>query len=1120
MITSPLHRKIYPLTRIWSRRFNNTKKKYLARSFNQKIIIMKKTQTLLCLMLLLLGVQAFGQGVTSATIRGSIKGGSEPLIGANVTLVHEPTSMQYGNISNTSGRFVIPSVRVGGPYTLRVSYVGYQSYEAKDIYLSLGQELLQNVTLQEVSTELAEIIVTSAGNKVINSDRTGSETTINEQEIAVLPTVSRNLQDFLRLSPNLGVGAEGGLFIAGMNKRYNAIYYDGAVNNDILGLEPSGFNGAVLGPSISIDAIEQVTVSTSPFDVSLGGFGGGVINAVTRSGTNTLEGSAYYFFRNEDLAGKTPTEEFGLDRERLDPFTSNIYGLRLGGPIIKDKLFFFANVEIAREEIPQPFDFATYRGDATRADLEAIQNKLRNNDTYPYDPGTFESNNVDRERDNYFLKLDYNLSEAHKITLRHSYVGGNFIAPAQSSPGRIAFSNQGQNRISEVNSTALEVNSIFGSNFSNNLILGFTKTVDDRDQLGGEAAFLNIDDGPSGNIFVGSDINSSANERETSIFSITDNFKIYKGKHTITLGTHNEFYTVRNLFIRPSFGYYYYDTVEDFLNDTQPTRFRLGYSLFDDTSVYGDASSAAQEFSGALLGLYAQDDFQVSDKLKLSLGLRADLPVFSDEPVADSYFNDTTLGLLATAGVDAAGARAGEMPSGNVQFSPRFSFNYDVFGNQTTQIRGGIGMFTSRFPYIWVAEGFVNNGIAIGNVDERNAELLKELSYNPDPNFNQQYTSTFFGGADARGGTINLYSEDFKFPQFFKASLGLDHQFKSGLIFTLENTFTQTIQDVKIRNLNLRPAIGNLEGTIDNRPIFNGGDRIDPTYSQITLLENTNEGYAYNVMAQIQKPFQNDGFSYGIAYSYTTAKSVFEGGSSSAGGNWNGLHAVNGRNITDGAQFNESALGSRFVGFLAKKFDYLNHFSTTVSLFYNGQDGKRFSYIYADDGDLTNEGGADRNLMFVPAASDQIALVDDGSRTVEQQWEDLNAYIERDDYLSERRGQYAERNGARTPFESVLDLRILQDFYIQTGTGRKHTLQVSLDIFNFTNFLNKNWGLRYNSPENFEVLSFEGFQDGINIPTFTFPERKNNEQPWTINDTGTGTTGSRWTAQLGLRYIF
>lgn len=1083
---------------------------------------MKRTQLLLllCLFLSILCVPVLGQGITSSIIKGTVGSNNQGLEGATIQATHEPSGTRYYSTSDKKGHFVLPNLRIGGPYKLTVSFIGFRDFQAENIHLSLGQEWNQHINLDEITTELGEVEVRSTWDKLINSDRTGAETTLEEQDLFVLPTVSRSLQDMLRMSPNVSVGPEGGMMIAGMNKRYNAIYYDGAVNNDILGLEPSGFNGAVLGPSISLDAIEQLAVSTSPFDVTQGGFSGGVVNAVTRSGTNTLQGSIYSYFRNENMSGKTPVDEFGLERKKLDPFTANILGGRLGGALIKNKLFFFANIEIGREEVPQPFDFATYRGDATQEDLEAIQNKLKSSSTYPYDPGTFESNNIERKRNNYFLKLDYNLNKQHKISLRHSYVGGNFSAPAPSTPDRISFSNQGQNRISNSNSTALEINSTFSNNYSNSLIVGYTTAVDDRDPLNGEAAFLNIDDGPSGNIFVGSDINSSANERKSGIFTLTDNFKIYKGRHTLTLGTHNEFFKVRNLFIRPSFGYYYYDTVADFLNDAPPTRFRLGYSQLEDPSVYGDASKSAQQSTGLLLGLYLQDEFYVNDQLKVNLGLRADLPVFTESPKADPYFNSTAVGLIENAGVNTGGAQAGQMPGGNIQISPRVGFNFDISGEQVTQIRGGMGMFTSRFPYIWVAEGFTNNGITIGDVDEQNPDLLQELYYKADPRANQQYTAAYFGGEDARGGTINLFSKNFKFPQFFKSSLGIDHRFGSGLTLTFENTFTKTMQDIKVRNLNLRPAVGNLEGTPDNRPLFNSADKIDPTYGTITLLENTQEGYAYTVTAQIQKPFMNDGISYGFAYSYTTSKSVLEGLSSSSSGNWSGLHAINGRNITDGPQTNESAIGSRFVAFLSRKYDYLNHFSTTFSLFYNGQQGRAFSYTYANGVNLTGEGGDPRSLIFVPASRDQIVLVDDGNRTAEQQWEELDTYIEANRYLQSRRGQYAERYGDRVPFESVFDFRLLQDIYLSSNNNKKHTLQLSLDIFNLGNFLNKNWGKRYNSPENFELLSFKKFLDGSNIPAFTFPESKVNQEPWSVNDIGTGTSGSRWTMQVGVRYLF
>ncbi|MEM7298370.1 MAG: hypothetical protein AAF391_08910, partial [Bacteroidota bacterium] len=850
----------------------------------------------------------------------------------------------------------------------------------------------------------------------------------------------------------------------------------------------------------------------APYDVTLSGFAGGSISAVTRSGTNNYEGSVYYFVRNESLAGKTPkfiSDAAGIDREKLDEFSAKTYGFRAGGPIIKDKLFFFINGEVQREETPVPFDFASYSGPLTQADVDGLVNTLINN--FGYDPGSYQDVLRELRAERFLIKFDYNFNRKHKLSVRHSYNKGENFSPNGSSTSRIRFANSGVFFPNTTNATTLELKSNF-DNASNKLIIGFTKVKDNRDPLGSAFPYVDIRDG---DIEFGSEQFSTANLLEQSIFTFTNNFNLYKGRHTITIGTHNEYYDMNNVFIRQNFGAYDYDNLADFLADINgasglSTQFERSYSLVDNTT--GDATSAAAAFKAFQFGLYVQDEFQVNNKLKLTGGLRIDVPMFLDDPAEDTYFNNTAAPAIEAAGYDLKGARAGQAPGSQILFSPRFGFNYDLKGDQTTQIRGGFGVFTSRIPYVWPGAMYNNNGLTVGGVRARLSDG-DNIDFNPDPL--GQPTVGDFGGTDAvPQGQMDLFVDDYKFPQVFRASLAVDQKLPWGLIGTFEVMYTKNINAIFYENINVPMSTENLQGTPDDRPIFDGD--IDGNYSRIILGSNTDEGYTYNLTASLTKPFSN-GFTANLAYTFGRAEAIFEGTSSQNSSQWRGVYSVDGRNNAPLGR-SDFDLGSRIIASVSYKKEYLNNFATNVSLFYNGQSGSPFSYTYDDD--LTGEDSRERALIWVPANQNEIIFAD--AATAAAQWAALDAYIENDDYLSERRGQYAEKNMARTPFTSILDFRLLQDFYIEMSSGKRNTIQLSFDIFNFGNFLNGDWGKRYFIPDgggtSVELLNFEGFQN-TNEPTYSFNTSLQDKEDLLGQD-DSGLVSSRWQMQFGIRYIF
>lgn len=1056
---------------------------------------------------LFVAVTSFGQGTTTSGMNGRVSdtdGNSLP--GATVIAVHTPTGSQFGGITDDKGYYRLPNMNVGGPYKITVTFIGFEAYEKESIYLTLGQTFRLNVTLGESQTVLAEVAV--IGRRVqeydaFDGNRTGAETVIDNEKISEIPSVSRSLSDFTKLTPQVSITSYGGINIAGSNSRYNSFFIDGAINNDVFGLADNGTNGGQIGISpFSIDAIEQLQVVIAPYDVRYGGFAGGGINAVTRMGSNKVEGSAYFFMRNQNLAGTKPTDDETIEKTKLDKFSSNTYGFRLGGPIIKNKLFFFINGEFQREETPQPFDFAEYNGNATRDSLNLLISKLNG---YGYNPGAYENVTRSLKSEKFLIKLDYNINRNHKLMFRHQYTKGVSLSPSRSSSSRLRFENGGINFPSTTNSTALELKSNFSSKFSNKLIVGYTMVRDDRDPMGDNFPKVYIDDG-GGDIEFGSEEYSTANKLDQNILTITDNFQIYKGKHTITIGTHNEFYKIYNLFVRQNFGVYKFNNVNEFLTDANAYDYFRSYSVVDD--VTGDGSKAAADFNAMQLGFYAQDEFQMSDKFKLSFGLRIDIPMFTTELTEDTYFNNTTIASIESYGYSMEGAKAGQMPSPQLMFSPRIGFNWDVSGDKTTQVRGGTGIFTSRIPFVWPGASYSNNGLMVGNVFAGDVPFRHE--------WDNQYVSTDFdpSATDVPSGDMNLFVKDFKYPQVWRTSLAVDQKLPWGLIATFEGLYTKTLNNVLYHNYNIKPSTQSLTGTPDDRPIYNRRDEVDDTYGYIMVGSNTNKGYTYNLTVQLQKPFDN-GFTASLAYTYGHATTVFDGTSSQNSSQWRYMENATGRNYV-GQTISDFDLGSRIVGYASYRIEYLNHAATTISLFYNGQSGKRFSYLYHNGNRMTNENSKDMDLIYIPASQGEIIFAD--AATASQQWSDLDEYIEQDPYLSKHRGEYAERNSSRLPFENIFDLKIIQDIFTNFGE-RRHTLQFTFDIFNLGNLLNPKWGRMHyaNYYENIRLIRFEGFQADGTTPEFSF-SRPDNDAPWDIDDGGM--RSSRWQAQFGVRYLF
>lgn len=1065
-------------------------------------------QVILTFVFVVLSTAVYGQGTTTSSINGRVTDASgASLPGATVKAVHGPSGSVYGNITSADGYYRMPNMRVGGPYTVTVTFVGYQEFKQENIFLTLGQSFKINAKLSDTSVSLEGVEVVAERGGVFDGNRTGAETVIGIDQINATPTVSRSIGDFARFTPQATIdeGNDGfSISIGGQNNRLNSIYIDGAVSNDVFGLAGSGTNGGQTGVSpISVDAIEQFQIQVAPFDVRVSGFAGGAVNAVTRSGSNEIEGSAYFFTRNENTAGKTPTDVDGADRERLDDFSAQTYGVRVGGPIIKDKLFFFVNVEAQRDETPQPFDFGTYQGDASAADISNLRSYLGG---FGYDPGTLDGNPVVLESDKITAKFDWNINKNNKITARYSFVEADNIEGVRASTRNLNFYGRSESFLSKTNSVSAEWSSTLGNNASNKLTLGYVAVRDDRDPLA-DFPTVRINDG-QGTINFGAEPFSTANLLNQDVITINNNFELYKGRHTFTFGFNAEFYDVENLFIAQNYGSWTFDSLNDFVtNQPASDYFRL-FSNRDN--ITGDGSAAAAVFKSSLFGLYAQDEFQVNDKLKITLGLRIDRPSFDDTPT-NAEFNNNAIPEIEAAGYDMKGATIGSFIDSYWAFAPRFGFNYDVNGDRSLQIRGGAGIFTSRIPLVWPGGAYNNNGFNLGSVDERDFDGL----FIADP-FNQPGAPS----TTEQSGNIDLYAADFKVPQVAKINIALDKRLSNGWIWSTDLLYTKTIHGIIAQNVNVGPAIGNLTGTRDDRPIYNRRNEVvqSNNYGRITLTSNTSRGYAYNLSTTLTMPMTN-GFQGSATYAYGDSYNVFDGTSSQNSSQWRGLHSVGGRNFDQPLVRSFFSQGHRIIAQASYRYKWSDNVASQIGLVYEGRQGRPFSYIYNDNGNLTGEDSRERSLIYVPAGRDDIILVDDASAgTADEQWVALRDYIANDDYLSTRLGQYAEVNRNRSPWTHVVDLRFMQDFSINAG-GKKQTFQFTADIYNFSNIISEKWGRRYFVPSDFQLLNFEGFQPDGTTPTFTFDGVQDND-PSADNIDDSGLVSSRWQMQIGLRYIF
>jgi Carboxypeptidase regulatory-like domain len=1071
---------------------------------------------------------------TSSSIGGTVKSDkNEPLPGTTITATHNPTGTVYRVISRAGGTFNINNMQPGGPYTIVFSFVGLTSETKSDIYLTLGEKSSYNIVLVSTAGNLSEVVV--AARRAPTNGKGGVESTLGRDRVANLPSVGRNISDLLRTIPQAKLTTtEGAISIAGQNNRFNAFYIDGALNNDVFGLSASGTNGGQANiPPISLDAIDQIQVSISPYDASLSGFTGGGINAITRSGTNTISGSVYYLFRNQDLAGKTPTGGKSV-ATKLPKFQDKTYGFRVGGAIIKNKLFYFINGEVVRFERPQVFDVSKYSGPTNLAGLLALSDTLRIK--YGYDGGGFQ-NNPEKVRANRIVaKLDWNLNSNNKISLTYRYNDGQRYNVTSSSASTINFYNDGYIFPTTANTYTAELRSAFKRGGSNRLLLTYADVNDDRGPIGSPFPRVTINDGGSTatRIIFGPDNSSTINLLTQKNYNFLDIFRFNAGKHSFSVGTDDELNSDYNAFIQNTYGNYTYNSLSDFYTNARPSAYSVGYSLIDNKQ--DETTAAAAKFKTMRLAAFINDEIRPNQNLVINLAIRADKSSFITTPGTDKFTNDTALAKFSQY-YDLQGARSGLKPNIPVSISPRIGFTYKIPSENLT-IRGGIGIFTGRIPLVWPAGIYNNNGINQGGFTA-NATALNTIRFRSDP-FNQ-WRATDVGQGISKG-PLNLISKDFKIPKNFKASIAFDKQLANGWSTTAEALFIKNINEIYYTNINILPPTGTSLGP-GPRTVYPFPDLLPITstggnpYDNAILMTNAknNKGFSYNLTFLIEKRFQK-GFTFSTSYSYGESMTLHEQTSSVNLSQWSFVETVNGRNFI-ARSYSDFSPGHRIISFISKKIDYLQkRLSTTISLLYTGQSGAPISYVYAQGAsanpgpvrDDPNAGGND--LIYIPTAAELQTMIFLAPNTIngvgytQQEQRDLfEAYIQKNKYLSKHRGQFADRNGDRLPFTHLIDLKIAQDFNIKIGSKRIQ-FEVTYDVFNFTNMLNRGWGKTYFlTNDNFAPLQFAGY---VNAATNLTPQYRFNPtsaQPRSVTNISTSSAPSyspRWTSQLGFRINF
>lgn len=1072
-------------------------------------------------------VELRAQGVTTGAVGGRV---SDPanvgIEGAQIQVTNRATGFSSGAVSRDDGRFFVQGLEVGGPYTIIVRRIGTAPRTIENVRVALSQTTRVDVTLEPQATELTGVTVTAArGESEISPTSRGTRTTVSDTALQRLPTVNRNLTEFIRLTPQVstsGAGFSGG----GMSNRMNNVQIDGSTERDAFGLGSTGQPGAQANSrSVSIEAVKEFQVLLAPYDVRQGNFGGLLLNAVTKSGTNDFTGSAFYVYRNE---------KFGADTSilRATPFDRKQFGFTLGGPIVRDRLHFFLAPEFQQQESPLSGPFLgqptgnTIGFGADSAAVNRFTSLLAEKGLQS--PGTAGFVNVPNPLNNVFGRLDWRISDVHRAVFRYNYSDAELLRTQTGrSATNVVLSSNLHDFRSVKQAPVLQLYSNFRNGASNELFLGFNSVRDRRvppttfPQISANLATT------SGVRFIaGAEQFSQTNELDQDIYELTNNFTFApRGNHTITVGTRNEFARYRNQFNQSSYGVWSFRDL-DSLAAGNANSFRRAIVLRDQGNVYFDALQSAA---------YLQDQWAVTPRLNVTLGARADVTgVLSDNPY--------------NAAIDSAyGRRTDDTPGTKVQFSPRVGFNWDVTGDQRNQLRGGAGFFVGTPPAVWIENAYINNGSIITFLNCNTSG-----SSDPAPTFTtdvESITSCRNGRGARPIGAVNFVSSDLSFPQPFRANLAYDRQLPFGVVGTLEGLFSKTRNQFFFTNLNVAGPVGTdrygrvLYGTIDAQGRSNvtlpatvaangGGSR----FSEAFDMQNQNKDYAYNLTGQLRKRFTGR-YEGQAAYTFSRARDVQSFGSSTHISNWRFGRTLSGRQ--EDVFLGTSLFDQPHKILVSGTYSLpIKSFTTDISVIYQGVSGSPHDYIYdasgARTGDLNADGFQGNDLIYVPrnAADASEARFRDITRRVGtgaaardsvvvaafDQAVAFEQFIQSSECLSEQRGKILTRNSCRLPFSNQVDLAIQQT--IPAFRGQRVALR--LDLFNFGNLLNKDWGKQQVSPlgtnSNIPLLTHVG-QTSTDVataqPIVTFDPNRAPSQYVNGNF-----VDNFWRTQLSLRLSF
>lgn len=1070
--------------------------------------------------------------VTTASMSGTVMFQDEPVIGATVLAVHEPSGTNYGTITNVDGRFSLQGMRTGGPYKVTISYVGYQSAVYSGITLQLGENYNLNVKLKESSETLDEIVITAAKTK-FNTEKTGATTNISSSQITSLPTINRSISDIARLSPYAS-----DMSFAGGDGRSTNFTVDGANFNNNFGLSDNLPGG---GNPISMDAIEEVQVVIAPFDVRQTNFIGGGINAITKSGTNTFKGSAYTYFQNQNMRGNSiDGEDLGARAKE----SKTIYGATFGGPIIKNKLFFFANVEVekqpqqvikwrARTEGEQP-DENNYISRTTLSDMQKVSDFLR--DKYGYDTGSATNFPADEKNLKLLGRIDWNITNGHKLSVRYNYTKNTaWNAPnANSMDGgsgsrlyntsrvgyqSMSFANSMYSQDNKVSSVSADLNSRFSDKISNQLLFTYTDIEDMRGTNSSPFPFIDILAGKDaeGNqimepyMSAGYELFTYNNGVKNKITSVIDNFTYFAGDHKITAGISFEHQLASNAYMRNGTGYYRYSSLDDFLNGAAPETFAWTYG-------YNGVSDPKAQVTFNQIGFYAQDEWNIRPNVKLTYGIRFDDLIFDN---SDLQRNDAIYDL------DFGGKHidTGKWPKSRMQISPRVGFVWDVFKDNSLKVRGGTGIFTGRLPLVFFTNMPTNsnmvqnavvfgtkyeNGIAVSH-DSRLDQLAGGMITNVDDAIKKFGLPTTIENPVA-GSKISGVKDNFKMPQIWKTSLAVDYQLPTSfpLSVTGEFIYNKNINAVTLENINIKdPSNWEHFNGADNRLIYPS----DYTYvsgKNAVVLTNTSKGHGYTANVTINAQPVED-LNMMLAYTHTESKEISGLPGSDPVSTWQGMLTIDGPNFAT-VQRSRYVVPDKVIAAINYNLPFRHKGllrKTSLNLFYSGYSASGYSFAYTND---MNGDSINNDMMYIPKDDSEIKFKNEADRTAF--WN----FVDQDSYLKNHKGEYAEAYAARAPWVHRFDLRITEDFSFKAGKTEHH-FQLSLDFMNIGNMINSKWGVMKNasSSNGCRILKYEGMDDN-KTPIFSM-YKINGEYPtetYSYNRIYT----ECWKMQVGIRYIF